>query len=263
MSNEKEKVDKVKEKTLKALGKTREKRDALAQETKDIELEIRDIETEFADMKRERTYRLKSIKEKVSRREDLLSALADAQQEQDKKKQEVKDLGFWVEAFSPSGIQSFLLEYVTPLINRKIFKYLQILSDGVLGARFETQKTLKSGEKREKFSLEAWSRTGAQSYSLLSGGEKARINVAVSLALADVKRTISGANSIDLLILDEALEGLDQEGRERILEFLKTEFPNRPVFVVSHDYLRDSMFTFRHRVEKKNGLTTIGFGARL
>ena len=62
---------------------------------------------------------------------------------------------------------------------------------------------------------------------------------------------------MELLVLDEALDGLDEEGRRRVLHLIRKEYPGRPVFLISHDYLNDDMFDYKWYVSKRLDLTEI------
>lgn len=228
---------------------TRVERDAIFREVCVIENTLKDLEINKDPFEVRYEERKKDHDEYLSRIEACRRKL--------KEKIEISiGVKFWVDAFSASGIQSFILENTTAALNDRIEKYLGILSDGSLGASFDTVTKLKSGELREKFKLNAWNRYGAQDYSMLSGGEKRRIDWSTSLALSDIQRDQS-TRSLDLLILDEVLVGLDEQGRSDVLGLIKKMYPDRPVFVISHDDLQDSMFSVKWSVSKVGGKTQV------
>lgn len=79
--------------------------------------------------------------------------------------------------------------------------------------------------------LKIWYKGGEyDSISQLSGGEGKRISIALSLALAQL-------NFFPLILLDECLNGLDDELKENVLETIKTVCSQKTVLVISHDSL--------------------------
>jgi len=81
-------------------------------------------------------------------------------------------LDFWVKSFSPSGIRSFMLEHVTPILNRFAKKYSDLVTDGEMNIIFHTRDTLKSGKIKERFNIEVSQKHGGGSYASNSSGER-------------------------------------------------------------------------------------------
>lgn len=74
-------------------------------------------------------------------------------------------------------------------------------------------------------------------YNMLSSGFKSRMDVLLILALNKTVETLTGI-SINILILDEVLSAVDNVGVEAMQELLleiQHKFPNKLVFVVSHN----------------------------
>jgi DNA repair exonuclease SbcCD ATPase subunit len=68
----------------------------------------------------------------------------------------------------------------------------------------------------------------------LSNGELARVNVSTLLAIRKLMQAISDTRT-NLLILDETVESLDSEGKERLIEILiEEEYLN--TILVSHGF---------------------------
>ena len=68
----------------------------------------------------------------------------------------------------------------------------------------------------------------------LSNGERARVNIATLLGIRKLMETLSGTR-INLLILDETVESLDVEGKEKLIEVLiKEEYLN--TVLISHGF---------------------------
>ena len=164
---------------------------------------------------------------------------------------------FWCKAYSNSGIKSLLLDDVTPYLNRQANKYLRKLSSDHMEIVFSTQSTLKSGEVREKFSVEVINADGGSSYASNSSGEKKRVDIAINLALQSLVASRSN-KKLNLIILDEILDSLDDAGVEHIMSLLQ-EISNdkSSVFVISHNDSIKSVFTNTITVVKENGYSML------
>jgi DNA repair exonuclease SbcCD ATPase subunit len=68
----------------------------------------------------------------------------------------------------------------------------------------------------------------------LSGGERARVNAAALLGIRKLMQSLSNSR-INLLILDETIENLDVEGKEKLVEVLLAE-EHLNTFVISHGF---------------------------
>lgn len=165
---------------------------------------------------------------------------------------------FWMNAFSPQGIQTNILMNITPVLNDIANFYLSSLSDGDLECEFSTVKPLKNGNVVEKFSLTAWSKTGSVNYAGLSGGERKKVDISTALALADVKRSLS-PKVLDILVLDEIFTGLDVGGISLTIDLLKEEFNNLPVYVITHQDVDRAQFDKVWEVYKEDGVTKLGY----
>jgi DNA repair exonuclease SbcCD ATPase subunit len=225
-------------------------------EVKRLRKIIEDMRKRYDDLKKSKNpyeARKKEAKELKWKKEKEKVSLV---MEQKTIQEEITVFQFWMIGFGVQGIQSFLLESMTPTLNSKIKKYLDMISGGMLQAEFHTVKKLKNGEYRENFGLSASSTVGAQTYRGLSGGEKARVNIAVSLALGEMKR-IQSEKEINLLILDEPFNGLDSEGVSDVLSLLKENFNQMPLFLVSHVDVDQSMVDDLIVMKKQNGISSL------
>ena len=161
-----------------------------------------------------------------------------------------------VDVFSPAGVRAHILDTVTPYLNDKTAQYLGVLSDGNIEATWNTLTPTKSGELREKFSIEVVNKTGGGNYNSLSGGEKRKVRLATALALQDLVAS-RATKPIDLWIGDEIDDALDDAGLERLMTILEAKARERgSVFVISHndlaDWIRETIV-----VRKKGGSSTI------
>jgi DNA repair exonuclease SbcCD ATPase subunit len=160
------------------------------------------------------------------------------------------------DVFAPAGVRAHILDHVTPFLNGQTAKYLAVLSDGDMTATWSTLTLTAKGEYREKFSIDVTSKTGGESFGLISGGEKRKVRIATALALQDL---VAGraVKPIDLFIGDEIDDALDEAGLERLMMILEEKARERgTVLLISHNSLRDWVSNII-TVTKKDGKSTI------
>lgn len=174
-----------------------------------------------------------------------------------------ESLTFWEAAFSDKGlpnqppIKSYVFESITPLLNQFAEEYSNLLTGGAVQVTFNTVTPLKTGELREKFSVDVKNSHGAQSYLGESGGERRRADLIILFSLYSLARVRSGT-SIDFLFLDEVLDSLDVEGCLRVGELLKKMSESiDKIFLITHNEHLKQNFNQVIAVEKKNGYSTI------
>lgn len=149
------------------------------------------------------------------------------------KTSELELLTFWVRGFGPTGIPSFALDSVMPLLTDRVNHYLQTLSCGDITMCLSTQRELKGGEVRDEIGI-TWVIEGIEGYPP-SGGQWKKMEIATNFALMDLVRTREGGH-VNILCLDECLDGLDAEGRQRVVELLQALRKEREsIFLISHD----------------------------
>lgn len=160
---------------------------------------------------------------------------------------------FWVHGFGPSGLPSIVLDSVMPKLTERANHYLAILADGDIVGEFRTQRTLASGDVRDKIEM-SWTIEGNVDVTP-SGGQQTKINLAVGLALMDLAAERS---SVDIVLIDEVLDGLDAEGTRRMLDLLcDLRARKRSVFVVSHEQGMSEVFEAGLMVVKRDRVSTI------
>jgi DNA repair exonuclease SbcCD ATPase subunit len=144
-----------------------------------------------------------------------------------------------VKVFGPAGVRAHILDTVTPFLNERTAEYLTTLSDGNLEAVWSTLSKTKAGELREKFCIDVQNKTGAESFTGLSGGEKRKVRLAAMLALQDLVAS-RAVKPIDLFVADEVDDALDPSGLERLMTVLEKRARERgTVLLVSHADLAD------------------------
>jgi DNA repair exonuclease SbcCD ATPase subunit len=165
-------------------------------------------------------------------------------------------LRFWDEAFGDRGIKSYVFDSMCSTLNNRANHYLNILTDGTVSIKFDTQSETKKGDTREKFECSVISDGTVIQYAAYSGGEKTRISLAVDMALADLMNDYYGSK-FNILIHDEQDTYLDREGRQNYMRLLKERSLSQHVFVVCHDQEFKASFDDVWRIEKKDGLSRL------
>lgn len=148
--------------------------------------------------------------------------------------------------FSTTGLVAYKIECLVKDLEEITNKYLIDLSDG----RFQIGFKISASDKLNVVITD----NGKDIEILaLSGGEKARVNVATLLAIRKLMQTLSSSR-INLLILDETVETLDVDGKEKLVEVLLRE-EHLNTFLVSHGFTHPLLE--KVNVSKRNNISQI------
>jgi DNA repair exonuclease SbcCD ATPase subunit len=129
--------------------------------------------------------------------------------------------------FSTTGLVAYKIECLVKDLEAITNSYLVDLSDG----RFQISFKVNSSDKLNVIITD----NGRDiDINALSGGERARVNVATLLAIRKLMQTLSSSR-INLLILDETVEALDVEGKEKLVDVLLGEEHLNTV-LISHSF---------------------------
>ena len=129
--------------------------------------------------------------------------------------------------FSTTGLVAYKIECLVKDLEEITNQYLVDLSDG----RFQISFKISASDKLNVVITD----NGRDIEILaLSGGERARVNVATLLAIRKLMQALSSSR-INLLILDETVETLDVDGKEKLVEVLLRE-EHLNTFLVSHGF---------------------------
>lgn len=144
--------------------------------------------------------------------------------------------------FSNKGIRSVVLDTVTPFLNTQANKYLSTLSGGVLSVLFTTQEETQSGSVVDKFDISITNNGEVCSYKENSGGERRRIDLAISFAIQDLLQSKAEVKT-NIAVYDECFDGLDEIGSENVIEILKErEKEIGTIFVITHNAVLKPLF---------------------
>ena len=151
-----------------------------------------------------------------------------------------------VKTFSTTGLVAYKIENLVKDLEGISNEYLGELS----GGRFQISFQISGSDKLNVVITD----NGTDIDILaLSGGERARVNVATLLAIRKLMQSLSHSR-INLLILDETIETLDVDGKEKLIEvLLKEESLN--TILVSHGFSHPLLE--KVHVVKRNNISTI------
>lgn len=145
-----------------------------------------------------------------------------------------------------SFIRKTLLDKHIPFLNDRLYYYLNELDlpHIVKFGHDLSAQIHKFGKKLE--------------FGMLSNGQKARVNMALSLSFRDILEKIYG--HINILIMDEILDyGLDVTGVELAAKILKQKahHDNISLYVITHRPEMDSIFDKIITIQMKNNFSSI------
>jgi DNA repair exonuclease SbcCD ATPase subunit len=129
-------------------------------------------------------------------------------------------------AFSSNGLIAYKIEVMVKDLEVLTNQYLSEISDGRFVLIFKVES--------DKLNVVICDNGTDIDISALSNGEKSKVNTATLLAIRKLMNSLS-SSKVNLLILDETIENLDVDSKERLIEVLLNE-PHLNTFLVSHSY---------------------------
>lgn len=211
---------------------------------------------------------IKTLEEEVSKSFDLvvkldndIKAFEGQRKEYTKKiksnKKNLEILSFWVEAFSQKGIRSFIFETSLPELSSRANYYSTVLTGGTINISILPTTAIKStGGVKEKLNIIVDNSLGAKSYDGCSEGEKRRVDLCLLLALQDLVSS-RGTKKWDTSFLDEVFDTLDNTGITAVIDLLRTESPNKSIYLISHNNDLKNLFDSAIVITKQDGVSTI------
>lgn len=192
-----------------------------------IRLSQRDLT--FSQARIEESAKALAVAEEASKRIETSKKTIAAQQFKIKEIEDKLDsLSLLKEAFGPNGIKAIVIDYILPDLEERINNILQKLSD--FRIKLDTQKSgIGKDVVIEGLHIFIYNELGEQfDYDNYSGGEKLKISVAISEALAEIQ-------NFGFRLLDELFIGLDEESIESFVEVINTLQGKFPQLVcISH-----------------------------
>lgn len=189
----------------------------------------------------------------VSAKEDVevqTKKCEDKKTELSESKKKLPYYEFWFKAFGDSGIRKFIIDEIIPALNSRIEYWLQFLIDSKISLKFDNK--LEETIERNPSDGDPFV------YHAMSGGERRRLNLAVSQAFAHVMMLNSG-RSPSIVFLDEVTTNIDPIGVQGVYNMIMELSKEKQVFVTTHDHDLLEMLTGCEviNLEKKNGFTSI------
>ena len=177
-------------------------------------------------------------------------SLKNKKEQLEKLEKEIPYYDFWVVAFGDYGIRKFIIDGIIPALNSRIAYWLDCLIDGKIILEFNNEleeKIQRNPPDGDPFV-----------YHAMSGGERRRLNLAVSQAFAYVMSLSSGVYP-SIVFLDEVSTNIDVVGVIGVYNMILELSKDRQVFVTTHDQNLLDLLQGCDLInlEKKNGFTKI------
>ena len=146
-------------------------------------------------------------------------------------------LEFWKIGYSQNGIPAMLIDESIPFLNNRVAYYLDKIANGRYTVSFDTMSTTKSGEFRDKISVNVIdNQTKANSRVQLSGGQTRLIDIATILTLNDLQSDAQDI-SINILLFDEIFDSLDDNNIGYVSNVIRSLTQDRFVSIISHRHI--------------------------
>ena len=155
------------------------------------------------------------------------------------------DIGqFWESALdfrNEGSLKSYIMSKIVPVFNSILKNIVDIIFEGKIEIMFDNSWNESIIYEGEEFD-----------YSQLSLGEKAQVNLSISLSLFSILRINIGGTNV--LFLDEIFSSMDEDSIEKFISILKSSFSeDMSIFIISHEagiknFVPDSVI----KVIKKN-----------
>jgi exonuclease SbcC len=157
------------------------------------------------------------------------------------------------EAFGSKGLKTVVLDFVLPSLEYEINKFLSRMSNFKVRLDTQKEKATNENDKKEGLFITIINEMGEElDYDSYSGGEKVRIKIAISEALASLGKNVG------FRVIDEAVNGLDPNMTENfatIFTELQKDYPQ--MLITSHLPEIQMLFDNVIEVRKKNGVSYV------
>jgi len=174
------------------------------------------------------------LKDRLEQIEDYILQVKKIKKEINSILIQVDDYKSLINAFSKSGIQSYIIENVLPEIENEINNLLADLTNNKISISFIVQKETKSKTTIDTLDLIVHESNVDRKYETFSGGEKFRIDFACHIGLSRFLAKRANAN-IDLFVLDENLGSQDETAKQIFIQYLtKLSKYFKMIIVITH-----------------------------
>jgi DNA repair exonuclease SbcCD ATPase subunit len=146
---------------------------------------------------------------------------------------DLREIAAACEVLGPKGVRSTILGDTLGSIEILANGYLRQMG-GRISIQLSSYEETNAGKIKPAISLTIHGAGGGKGhYWNCSGGERRRIDIALTLALASLAASVRGGR-LGTLFLDEAMDALDEDGAAAVLEILDEIAKDRCVVLISH-----------------------------
>jgi len=132
---------------------------------------------------------------------------------------------------------AMLIDESIPFLNKQVSYYLDKMARGRYVVSFDTMAETKSGEFRDKISVNVIdNHTKANLRSQLSGGQTRLVDIATILTLNDLQCDVQDV-SINILLFDEIFDSLDDSNIGYVSNVIRTLTKDRFVSIIAHSHI--------------------------
>jgi DNA repair exonuclease SbcCD ATPase subunit len=146
---------------------------------------------------------------------------------------ELQYYNFWKVGCSSVGMEGYMLDTIINKINAHVHEYLSYLSNNTMSLSLVPDSKLKSGETRNKISVEVDNTCGGGTYDTNSAGERRLMDIAVLFALKNIYSGITGTR-YNVLFMDETFNKLDSTACELVVNLVHTIKEITSILIISH-----------------------------
>lgn len=150
---------------------------------------------------------------------------------------------------SDDGIKTFIIKKYLPTINKLLNTYLTKFQSDIIFNFDEEFNEIVLTKYKENFS-----------YDSFSQGQKKRIDLAVMFTFIKFAQLKNKKSDTNILIMDEVLTGLDQQGTESVMEVLADyrDKNNKCIITINHlTDLNEEFFDNKYKVTLEKGFSKI------
>jgi DNA repair exonuclease SbcCD ATPase subunit len=157
---------------------------------------------------------------------------------------------FWEKGFGDQGIRKLIISDIIPALNKKTAYWLQFLIDGRIRITFD--ESLEEKIERNPVDGDPFV------YYAMSGGERRRLNLAVSQAFAHIMMLSCGYTP-SVVFLDEVTTNIDPSGVVGIYNMILELSKEKQVIITTHDHDLLDMLCGHEiiHLQKKDGITSL------
>jgi DNA repair exonuclease SbcCD ATPase subunit len=190
--------------------------------------------------------------------------IADLEASVRKKEKRLLYYNYWKRGFGPSGIRSYILDAVIPVINNNANAYLDVLTDGQMTVNLSTVTPKKDGELSDRFDISVENLSGSSKLAGNSDGELGTVDLAVNFAMSDILESRI-TDGFGFMFIDQAIDLLDTARGRKAIQLLNQKLNpewckqhnvpvKRTIFLITHREALKGLVENRIIVEKRGGI---------